>query len=257
MIPGLITVVLSVLLGAALGSFAALVAERLVKGESFVTGRSVCRSCGTTIAARDLLPLLSFPLLRGRCRACHARIPPLLWQAEIIGALMGMGAALAAPDPLRALLLLGWMAALLALAIADLRWFRLPEPLMAAAALLGLGLALAGDGSGWPEPGARLAQALWGAAAGGGVFWLIRAAYRWRMGRDGMGLGDVWLLAALGLALGPFRLPMVVLLAATTALALALVRARIKGRSLRRLGRIPFGAALALAGALVAVLPAY
>lgn len=242
-------------LGAALGSFAALLAERLVRGEGFVRGGSRCRACGTPLTARDLVPLLTWPLLRGRCRTCGARIPRLLWQAEVTGAAMGAAAALLAPDPARALLLVLWMAALLALALADLRWFRLPLPLLAGAAALGLGMALAGDGSGWPAPAAQLAEALTGAVAGGGAFWVIRLAYRLATGRQGMGMGDVWLMAALGLALGPWRLPLVVLLAAGAALALAGLRAWRRRRPLRRLGRLPFGAALALAGAAVALLP--
>ncbi|MBN8292971.1 prepilin peptidase [Rhodobacter sp. NTK016B] len=244
------------LLGAAMGSFAALVAERLVRGEPFVAARSRCLSCDTPLGARDLVPLLSWPLLRGRCRHCGAAIPPVLWQAEILGAAMGMAAACAAPDPARALLLALWMWSLLALAIADLRWFRLPEPLMACAAILGLALALAGDGSGWPGLSMRASTAILGAAVGGGVFWAVREGYFRLTGREGMALGDVFMLATLGLALGPARLPMVVLFAAATTLVLALMRAQRKGRAMRRLGRVPFGAALALSGVLVAILPA-
>ncbi len=241
------------LLGAAMGSFAALVAERLLRGQGFVTGGSACRACGTALAVRDLVPLLSYPLLRGRCRHCGARIPPVLWHAEIAGALIGAAAAWSAPDPLRALALAGWMWALLALALADLRSMRLPDPLMLAATVLGILLVALGDGTGWPDLQTRLAQATLGALAGGGAFWLLRAAYRWRSGRDGMGMGDVLLAAVLGLVLQE-RLPLAVLIAALTALALALLRAWRKRRPLRRLGRVPFGAALALAGAFVAVL---
>ncbi|PWE27772.1 prepilin peptidase [Pararhodobacter marinus] len=245
------------LLGAAMGSFAALVAERLVRGEPFVAARSHCRGCGTALAAADLVPLLSWPLLNGRCRHCGVKIPSVLWQAEILGAAMGVAAAWVAPDPLRALLLGLWMWSLLALAVADLRWFRLPEPLMAAAALLGLAVALAGDGYAWPPLAQRASTAILGAALGGGVFWAIREAYFRLTGREGMALGDVFLLAALGLALGAPRLPLVVLFAAGTTLALSLLRARRKGRAMRRLGRVPFGAALALSGVLVALLPGF
>ena len=248
-------VVLLALLGAAMGSFAALAAERLLRGEPLALARSRCVTCDATLRARDLVPLVSYPLLRGRCAQCNARIPPVLWQAEVTGLAMGAAAAWVAPDPARGLLLAAWMWSLLALALADLRRFRLPERLMALTAALGLALALAGDGTGWPDLSERLTTALWGAALGGGAFWLVRTLYTWRTGREGMGLGDVLLIAALGLALGPARLPLVVLFAAGTALMLALLRARRKGRSLRRLGRLPFGAALALAGALVAVLP--
>lgn len=245
------------LLGAAMGSFAALLAERLVRGEGFVTGRSRCRSCGTGLGAAELVPLVSYPLQKGRCRHCQARIPPILWQAEISGALMGAAAGWIAWDPWRGLLMAGWMWSLLALAVADLRWFRLPFPLLALNAVLGFAMAMAGDGLGWPPPEDRLTIALAGAAAGGGAFWLVRAVYARLAGRQGMGLGDVLLAAALGLALGIPRLPLVVLLAALSALAVAVLRALVKGRSLRRLGRVPFGAALALAAALVAVFVPY
>lgn len=245
---------LMALAGAAAGSFVALLAERLLRGEPVALARSRCRACGTALRARDLVPLLSWPLLRGRCAACGARIPAILWQAEGVGALMGAAAALAAPDPGRALLLAGWMWALLGLALADLRRFRLPDALVLAAAVLGLGLAIAGDGSGRPPVAQRLSDAVLGAAAGGAAFWAIRAGYRWRSGRDGMGLGDVKLAAALGLALGVERLPMVVLVAALGAMAMALGRARRKGRPLNRLGRVPFGAALALSAAALSVL---
>ncbi|GAB4267526.1 MAG: A24 family peptidase [Pararhodobacter sp.] len=249
-----IAALLIAFLGAAMGSFAALVAERLVRGEGFVTGRSLCRGCGTPLRARDLVPLLSYPLLRGRCATCGAGIPGVLWHAEILGALIGMGALAVAPDPGRAALLAGWGWGLLALAVADLRWFRLPDALVLLVAALGLALVWAGDGSGWPPLGWRLQQAAIGALAGGGAFWLIRALYRWRTGRDGMGAGDVKLMAALGLALGAERLPLVVLVAALSALALSALRAWRKGRPLTRLGRVPFGAALALAAIVVALL---
>lgn len=249
-----VMLILMAFLGAALGSFAALAAERVLRGAPVLTGRSECRSCKTVLGARDLVPLLSWPLLRGRCRHCGAAIPPVLWQAEITGAVMAVLAALTAPDPARAVLLALWCAAMLALALADLRRFRLPDALMIPAALLGLALALAGDGSGWPDWSQRLTWALAGAAAGGGAFWAIRAGYRALAGREGMGMGDVLLMAAIGLALGPERLPWVVLLGALAALGLAALRAWRRGRPLRRAGRMPFGAALALAAVAVALI---
>ena len=246
--------VLMGLLGAAMGSFVALLAERLVRGQATVLARSQCRSCGAVLRARDLVPVVSFLVRGGRCAHCDARIPPLLLQAEVIGALFAVAAAVTTPDPLRALLLAAWMWALLGLALADLRYFRLPDPLVIAAALSGLALALAGDGTGWPPLADRASQAAIGALAGGGSFWLIRAGYHWRTGRDGMGWGDVKLMAALGLALGLERLPVMVLLAALTAMLLALLRAWRKGRPLNRLGRVPFGAALAMAAVVIMLL---
>ena len=94
-------------------------------------------------------------------------------------------------------------------------------------------------------------------ARGLGAFWALRVVYRWRTGRDGMGMGDVLLAGVLGLALGPDRLPLAVLLGALTALVLAGLRAGRRRRPLTRLGRVPFGASLAMAGAAVALFPAF
>lgn len=242
------------LLGAALGSFAALAADRVLRGAPVLTGRSKCRSCETVLAARDLVPLVSWAQLRGRCRHCGAEIPAVLWHAEIVGALIALGAGLVAPDLPRAVLMTLWSTSMLALALADLYRFRLPDALLLPAAALGLALSLVGDGSGWPSIGDRLLLALVGAVAGGGVFWVIRTGYRLLAGREGMGMGDVLLMAAIGLAIDPALLPWVVLLAALAALGLAIRRARQKGRELRRAGRVPFGAALTLSAVVVMLL---
>ena len=247
-------VVIAALLGAAMGSFAALLAERTLRAEPVLWARSQCRACAARLGWTELVPILSYLWQRGRCRHCDARIPPALFQAELAGALMGAAAALASPDPLRALVLGLWMWALLALAIADLRAFRLPDRLLLLAALAGAALVGLGDGSGWPSLADRTLNAGLGAGAGAGSFWLIRLIYRLARGRDGMGLGDVKLMAVLGLVLGLERLPLTVLLAALSALIVSVLRAWRRGRPLNRLGRVPFGAALALAAAVMAVL---
>lgn len=228
------------LAGPAIGSFAALLAERLPRAEPVIAARSRCRSCGTVLGPADLVPLLSWPLLRGRCRHCRAPIPARLWQAEWAGLGLGAAAAGLASGPTDAIWSALWLWTLLALALADLRSFRLPDPLTAALALCGLGLA-------WPDwPGAVL-----GAVLGAGAFLALRLGYRAAAGREGMGLGDVKLMAGIGAGLGAAALPLVALLAASSALALAALRAARRGRRLRRLGRVPFGAFLAASAAAV------
>jgi len=238
---------LVVLIGPAMGSFAALLADRLPRGEAVLAARSRCRSCGTALGARDLVPLVSYPWLRGRCRHCGAAIPGWVWGAEWAGLALGAAAAWlagpwaghwggAGPAVVAAL----WLWCLLALALADLRSFRLPDPLTAA--LLVLGTAMA-----WPHwEGAAL-----GAAAGAGVFLALRLGYRGLTGRDGMGLGDVKLMAGIGAGLGAAALPMVALIAAGSALLVAMLHALRRGRRLRRQGAVPFGAWLAAAAVAV------
>lgn len=250
----IISALLLALLGAALGSFAALAAERILRGDPVLFGRSECTSCKRALRAWDLVPIASYLALRGRCRSCHATIPPRLFHAELVGAAFMLSAVNTMPDLARALVLGMWMISLIALTLTDLQAFRLPDPLVIVTGALGLLLALVGDGSGWPDLATRASGALWGALAGAGSFWLIRAGYFWRTGRDGMGLGDVKLMAALGAALGIWLLPYVVLLAAVGMLLVATLRAVRKGRSLSRVGRAPFGAALALSAAVVKVI---
>lgn len=243
------------LTGPAAGSFAALLADRLPRGEPVVMGRSRCRSCGAALRWYELVPLLSWLVQRGRCRRCGGMIPARLVQAELVGLLFGLGAALLAPTPIAALLAGLFLWCLLALALADLRFFRLPDPLTMALAVLGLGLMLAGDGTGWPAWPDRLVASALGAAVGGGSFLALRLGYRLITGREGMGLGDVKLMAGIGAGLGAAALPVVTLLAGVSALVVAGLRAWRRGRGLRRAGRVPFGAFLALAAAAVWLLP--
>lgn len=247
--------VLVALAGPAAGSCAALLARRLPRGEPVVLARSCCRSCGARLRWFELVPLVSWLVQRGRCRRCGAAIPRRLLQAEIVGFGFGLGAAFVAPTPLAALTGALFLWCLLALALADLRYFRLPDALTAALGLIGLGMMLAGDGTGWPGPADRLAAAALGAAAGGGSFLALRLGYRALAGREGMGPGDVKLMAAIGAGLGPAALPMVALLAGISALIAAALRAWRRGRGLRRAGRVPFGAFLAMAAAAVWLLP--
>lgn len=243
--------VLVVLLGPAMGSAAALLADRLPRGEPVGLTRSRCRSCGRLLGARELVPVLSWLWLRGRCAGCGAAIPAWLLQAEIAGLALGIGAALVGAGAGQVLLGAGVLWCLLALALADLRHFRLPDVLTAALLVLALALAVIGDGRYWPGWPERLAGALAGAALGAGVFALLRAGYRWRAGREGLGAGDVKLMAGIGALTGPGALALVTLVAGLSALAVAGWRAWRRGRRLRRDARMPFGAFLALSAALV------
>lgn len=232
-----------ILLGPAVGSFLALLAARWPVGAPVVLARSACAACGTRLAARDLVPLLSFAVLRGRCRTCGATIPPNLLYSEILGLFAGVFAAAAGGAPAEILLSAAFLWLLLGLGLTDLLWFRLPDPLT-------LGVALVAAALVWR--GAALATgpfaALSGAALGGCVAAALRLGYQRLRGREGMGLGDVKLIAALGVYTGPLALPSLMLVAALAGLAGALVTRR---RGLSATRAIPFGTALAFAAALL------
>lgn len=250
LLPVLIPVLL-LLLSPAVGSFLNVVIDRLPRGESLIRPGSTCRSCQTRLGARDLLPVLSYLISRGRCRHCGGAIAPWHLYVELAAvgvavlalALGGSGVEMA----LSALIL--WL--LLALALCDLLWFRLPDLLTGMLALAALGWALLTPPPIHPllpwSPGEALAGGLIGAAA----FWVIRILYYLLRRRQGLGLGDVKLMVGLGALCGPWLLPHLVLAAALLALACALGPVLMRRRRLRRTHPLPFGAALSAAAALI------
>lgn len=229
--------ILGGVLGLVAGSFLATLVIRWPQGKG-LGGRSSCDSCGTALAARDLVPLLSFAAARGRCRHCGAAIPSQHLQLELTAGAVGALALFVAPGPVGlAGALFGWL--LLALLALDLDHFWLPDRLTFP--LLALGLVL---GNGTPT------QRIVGALVGGGGFLLLALAYRRLRGREGLGLGDAKLMAGLGAWLSPAMIGPLILLSALAGLAFAFVRARRSGGA-AGMGkamtvRVPFGACLAL-----------
>lgn len=197
--------------GPFVGSFVGTLALRWPAGDSVVGGRSACRSCHATLSWRDLLPLVSWIALRGRCRRCGAEIGLLYPSTEVAALGVGIWATLAFSGVELALVcVLGW--ALLALAVIDARTKLLPDLLTLPVLIVGVGLA-GFDG--------RLIESLLGAAIGFALFATLAVGYRrWRH-RDGLGLGDAKLLAAAGAWVGWGGLPGIVLAASVTALVVA------------------------------------
>lgn len=246
---------LLVLLSPAVGSFLGVLADRLARGEDVVRARSACRSCGARLGGLDLVPVLSFLWLRGRCRHCGAAIPPWALYVEIIAtgaAVLAVAAGGTAPAMLMSCLFL-WL--LLALALSDLLWLRLPDLLTGTLFVLALGVTWNGS-----EPGeVGLGWALLGAGLGSGSFLALRIGYRALRGREGLGLGDVKLMAGLGAFAGPLDLPLLVLMGALLALLSALIGVLARSGPLHqplRFAVMPFGAALCGAAALLWLLRA-
>jgi leader peptidase (prepilin peptidase)/N-methyltransferase len=225
------------------GSFLGTLVLRLPERRPILLGRSTCAHCGHAVAALELIPLLSWLAQRGRCRHCGASLGAFYPAIELGAIAVALWAAMAtAGFDLWASAALGWT--LLALALIDARTFLLPDALTLP--LLAAGLAVAAL-----EDRAALLDHAIGAAAGFFVLAGIALVYRrWRR-RDGMGLGDAKLLAALGAWVSWTGLPSVLLLAAASALAFALARAWFRGQRLAATDRLPFGPALCFAGWLV------
>lgn len=220
------------LCGLVAGSFLATLVLRWPKGET-LGQRSHCDGCGRQLRALELVPLLSFAALGGRSRCCNT---PIDWRhpaLELAAALIGGVALLAAPGAAGfAGALLGWL--LLALVVLDSEHYWLPDRITLP--LLALGLAF-GQGT--------LAARLSGAALAGGGLLLLLHCYRRLRQRDGLGLGDVKLGAALGAWFGPWLFGPLLLAAALFGIGLALLSGRIRANAAE--ARIPFGACLAVA----------
>ena len=189
------------LLGLAIGSFLNVVVWRVPRGESVVSPPSACPRCGRAIRPRDNVPVVSWLLLRGRCRDCGAPISRRYPAVELATAvLFGLVAALVGPSwILPAALYL--TAAGVALALIDVDVHRLPDAIVlpsypVVAALLALAsLDPGGDGSDWPA----LLRALLGGLAMAGVYLALIL-----LKPGGMGLGDLKLGGVLGMFLAWF-----------------------------------------------------
>lgn len=224
-----------------IGSFLGVLIRRLPAGLPVAAARSACEACGTTLGPVEMVPLLSFAVLRGRCRHCGAGIAPFHWRIEVAALAVAAWALWADPGRVWTDCAFGW--ALLALGWIDWRCFRLPD-------MLTLPLILAGLVAAWWQDAALATDHALAAMIGYLAFLGVALAYRRLRGRDGMGEGDAKLLAALGAWVGLEGLAPIVLGAALVGIAAATV-SRLRGRTMTATTAIPFGPCLALAGWLV------
>lgn len=219
------------------GSFLGVLAVRLPVGEDVVAARSRCRHCGHALRAWELVPVVSWLALAGRCSACRARVG-WFYPAMEVGALLI--AAWAAPVMDGALLwvtvALGWT--LVALAAMDVRSLILADvltlPLTAAGLVV---IAVVNPSQLWWHAA--------GAAAGFAIMVAVAFAYHKLRGREGLGFGDAKLMAAAGAWTGVEGLGAVLLYAAVAGLAFATLM-RMRGAGVDAASEIPLGAGIAL-----------
>jgi leader peptidase (prepilin peptidase)/N-methyltransferase len=228
------SIVLIGFLGAAVGSFLNVVIHRLPRGESLVKPRSRCPGCRATLRAVDNVPLVSWLVLRGRCRHCDAPISPRYPLVEAVTAAVFVAVALARGVDTDLLLELPFAAVLVAVAAIDLEHRIVPNRIVIPAAVFGLVAAALVDRGQLPE------LLIAGAAA---FTALLVAALAYP---GGMGMGDVKLAGIMGLYLGAAVAP--ALLAAFSAGAgVGLVILAREGASARKRA-VPFAPFLALGG---------
>ncbi len=225
-----------------IGSFIGVLIGRLPADNPVVLARSRCETCGKALGPAEMVPLLSYLALRGRCRACGAAIGRFHPMVEL--AALGIAIWAASLDEsvrLWADCVLGWT--LLALAWIDVRAMILPDVLTLPLLLAGLAFSLILD----PD---RIADHALGAAIGWLIFWAVARLYRALRDREGLGGGDMKLLAAAGAWVTWSGLGPVMLIAALIGLAVGLC-VRLRGAKPTGATVIPFGAPLALAAWIV------
>lgn len=225
------------ILGASVGSFMNVCVSRLPRGESLVRPRSKCPGCGGPIAWYDNVPLLSWVLLRGRCRECRQPISVQYPAVELITAGIWVGMALLYGPTWRALQGSILISLLFTISVIDARHYLIPDALSLGG--LGAGLAL----SLLPGP-PSMVTSLIGAALGFGVLLAVGVVGEWVFKKPAMGGGDIKMMAMVGAFLGPAGAMLTIFLGA---LAGTLVFAPL---SLKTKKEVPFGVFLGLGAAI-------
>lgn len=227
------------IVGLMVGSFSNVCVYRIPRGESIAFPGSHCPICNHDIAWYDNIPLLSWLFLKGKCRHCSSSIS---MRYPLLEALMGISWAWLAyhygfsPVLLQAIILISllWI-----LTLIDLETGLLPNVLTLPGIVVGLLFAW------WFG---FVVDALIGAVAGYGAFWLVARAFLLLTGKEGMGYGDFKLLAMLGAFMGWQALPFIVFASSFVGAIVGILYLKMakKGRHTE----IPFGPYLALAGML-------
>jgi leader peptidase (prepilin peptidase)/N-methyltransferase len=243
MIPSWTAAVFYTVFGLCVGSFLNVVIARLPAGRSIAYPGSACPHCGQAIHWYDNVPVLSYAMLGGRCRACQATIS---WRYPFVELMCGMLFAAAylrfgpGTQLLAALVLLSTLVAITGI---DVDHQIIPDVLSIPGIALGLLVSLAPGGIGWKDSGL-------GTLLGGGVFIVIIVASGIVLGQPGMGIGDVKLGAMLGAFLGWKLVLLSILLSVLIGgpLAATLLATGRKGRK----DPLPFGPFLAV-GAVISL----
>lgn len=253
------------LFGIIIGSFLNVCIHRLPRGESVVAPRSRCPACGRPIAAWDNIPLLSYLLLGGKCRHCRRRISPLYFFVELAAGLLFLFSYSLFGLSSEFFRQIVFGSLLLVLVMTDWQTRLLPDRVTFPGMGLGVLFALVvpiGDGSGsWllqraglaslSLPVVSLLEALLGALAGGGLLYALGEIYFRLRHREGMGFGDVKMMAMVGCFLGPKLALLTILLGSLggSVIGLVMIAALRKGSDYE----LPFGTFLGVAAFVASV----
>jgi leader peptidase (prepilin peptidase)/N-methyltransferase len=227
------------LFGALVGSFLNVCIHRLPLGQSVVFPASHCPHCEQPIPPYDNIPIVSYLVLRGRCRRCAAPISsryPFVEALAGIAAVASVGAFGLTPH---GVLTFAFLCALLVITFVDFDYQIIPDAISLPGIAVGLAAALVLGDPTWMA-------SLIGILLGGGLLWGVAEAYHWLTGREGMGGGDIKLLAMIGAFLGWQAVPVTLMIASLSGTVIGVGLMLVQQRDGRT--AIPFGPFLALGG---------
>jgi len=227
-------------LGACVGSFSNVLIYRLPRNQDVVRGRSRCPSCRKMVAWYDNVPVLSWLLLRGKCRHCQAAISPRYLVVELAGAVCALVGIWRFGWTAEGLSASFFLIVLLDIALIDWEHMVIPHTLTIGGAVVGLGFSF------FMVP--SLPTALLGAAVGAGIILAVSWGYKLVRGVIGMGGGDVMLMGMVGIYVGPWGVLGVLFGGALLGTIYALTAGR---DDLQGSAKLPFGTFLAAAAAIV------
>lgn len=233
--------IVSILFGAIVGSFLNVCIHRLPKSESIVKPGSHCPKCKTQIRFYDNIPMISYFLLRGRCRYCKGSISIQYPLVEGITALCSLFLFIKFGPSLNYLFYFSFISALIVITVIDLFHQIIPD----AISLPGIGVGLLGS---FIVPHITLLNSLKGMLLGGGGLFIVATIYQWLFKREGMGGGDVKLLAMIGAFLGWRAVLLTILLSSLIGSITGIAFIALKGKDFKY--AIPFGPFLSLGAAI-------
>lgn len=223
-------------LGACIGSFLNVCIFRIPAGTSVVTPPSACRKCGHRLAWWENIPLISFLILRGKCRSCGEKISIQYPIVEFLNGVLYVLLWLRFGLGLEMAIYAVFVSAMLVVTFIDLEHYIIPDVISLPGIIICFGASFLLPGLSWQD-------SLLGIVVGGGILLLVAWVYYLMTKREGMGGGDVKLLAMIGALLGWKAIPAVIFLSAASGAIVGIVLMLLKERG--RQHPIPFGPFLA------------
>lgn len=231
-LPELVVRIFVFLFGACVGSFLNVCIYRLPAGESVVSPPSRCPACGREISWYDNIPVISFLLLSGRCRSCRSAISWRYPSVEMLNGLLTLLLFMKFGPSFTFVSLFVFSSALVAITFIDLDHQIIPDVITLPGIALGFAASFLVGGIDWKN-------SLIGILVGGGSLLIVAYGYQFLTGKEGMGGGDIKLLAMMGAFLGWPAVPFVIFASSLIGSIIGVTLMLIRGRDSKL--AIPFG----------------